>query len=1439
MSIAELSFDLPSDRPLRLSPTDISQFVRLEQCDRFLRLMLYDRRHGRGFMWDNGLVPEEFPPLLTRSGKAWEAVMETAIGERLTAVKLGREPDESGQVLSLLRGLLPGQARVIFQAGLRVALFGWELAGNPDVIRAERRPDGALDLLVADMKSSAEVSVEHRLQVAFYHGMLEELLRQAGLPLGRVRTAILYQGPADGEPEDADKAERDAASAAAELGLENAYLEVVDDARAYLDAVQDLVTGPESRARRAATVKFGELAFHLGYKCDGCLYNPLCMRRAAETDDLSLIPHLTAAEKGALQRAGVRTVSELAHLKELVQRPSAGGGRSPELVPAVGKEADCRRVATTWPVGPRLDELVHRARAYRKWRGEAIERLTFIPGQGHGTLPCSTPTQNPNLVRVYLDAQHDYTHDRIYLVGALVTACQNGRVEQRGTVVRMTEGPPDTPEKERALIEEWARETLRMVVELAAPDQQGRKRAPVHLIFFDSWEQRLFLEALSRHLTAILGAAPALYDFITQLAAFDSPVATFLDQEIREQKNLPMVCQSLQAIAARMGFKWNEPEDFTQVFRTRLFDEWHRLDPKDRSSSWITGRARFSSQIPLEYAYAAWGELAGEEHPRYADATPELLRRFQARRLEALEWVAGDCQENKLSEKGCFDLPDLAQFQDRAQNLAQALNEFVTIERHVELGEWKAARHIPPERRVLMGETLLVRYRERDQDPETLERLREYRRRQRLKEQYRSEARTANPDATRTRLSKEQRAEVSGDLEGLRVRLKLEVQGVDCTLDEALGLSLFKEGERLVLNPRWTRDERPDAVQQAPFTPTARQMLYGQRVSLGAFDLQRDHRGEAQQGWVEVEYAGSRGGNTNGFTFGSMDRELVDGDLYTLDPAPDNWYGFWCSKITRALCDQERGGAGAALRSNTLYALLCGQRPSGSGSLFGRTCDGQERFLAGLQAFEAAGHFHSLEPPKQDYIGRYGDEPLLLVQGPPGTGKSYGTAFALFARMQAALEDGREFRVFVSCKTHAATDVLLENVRNVQERLRELRRRDPGLFARYFHSRLLEVPLYRVAPREGVGDGIRAVPKDEARNPGDPKALDLLTSREYWIAGATPGGIYGLVKDNLFAHRFCDCLVLDEASQMNLPEAIMAALPLKEDGQLVVVGDHRQMPPIVQHDWNTEPRRTFQDYQAYQSLFEALQFGAPIIRFEESFRLHADMAEFLRQEVYVQDGIHYHSRRQDLLPRLPHPDPFVAAVLAPEHPIVVVLHNEAESQNSNRFEQALIEPLLQAMGSEDGLALDPEEGLGVVVPHRAQRAALQAAVPCLTRVDPATGAVLKSAVDTVERFQGGERTAVLVSATESDREYLLASSQFLLDPRRLTVAASRAKRKLVLVASETVFQLFSPDEETFRNGQLWKNLLRRTCTCLLWEGERGGHRVQVWGNAGASPTPKD
>ena len=139
------------------------------------------------------------------------------------------------------------------------------------------------------------------------------------------------------------------------------------------------------------------------------------------------------------------------------------------------------------------------------------------------------------------------------------------------------------------------------------------------------------------------------------------------------------------------------------------------------------------------------------------------------------------------------------------------------------------------------------------------------------------------------------------------------------------------------------------------------------------------------------------------------------------------------------------------------------------------------------------------------------------------------------------------------------------------------------------------------------------------------------------------------------------------------------------------------------------------------------------------------------------------------------------------------------------------------------------DGLGIVVPHRAQRAAFQQAFPELCVIDAGQGLPVRSAIDTVERFQGGERTVIMVSATESDRAYLLCVQQFLLDPRRLTVALSRAKRKMILVASRAfsrcsarrgdVRQLSVVEElagEDLHNATVGGDSPGSTCVCLGW-----------------------
>jgi hypothetical protein len=1416
-----------------ISPTDVSQFIRLDQCRRYLRLRLYERNGNSGFMDDYGVVRQSIPPILTRSGKEFEQRVERAVNARFLNYDLAKgrssEGDANDNALLVRHAMEmgPGEVEFLFQPRLRVTLGEWRISGDVDVLRMERDEDGALHLLIVDMKSSTAARVEHRLQVAFYLEMVTALLAEADVAHDPVEIGILYRGPGeDGlTPSDLSPeivvAQREAAERLFNVG--DAFLEIVADVESYRGAVRDLVTGTGSTAESVCETAFDAVPFHLTYKCDGCLFNEFCTKWAAEHDDLSVLPHLTAEDKSALQSGGVATVRDLAALKEIAPKESGAPGYASALRTVPEREGVVRALARSWPVGPRLDELIVRARSYRRWKGDDLTSLSYIPSKGYGSLPYADAQHNPNLVRVYIDAQHDFLHDRIYLLGALVTGLEGGEpVEaRRRTVVHLADEPPVRPEIEADLFVRWIRDVMRAIAEVAAPDAEGLPRAPIHLIFYNRYEQTVLLDGLARHLTTIMGATP-LYDFATQIAGFDSPVVSFLDAEIRELKNYPMMCQSLQAVAAYLQFDWGT---YREQFRVRVFDFWKKFDepPREGERPWYTGRARFNSQIPLEYAYAAWHDLpkaparGADEFASYRDATCETLAGFHGRRLEAMEHIAGDFSGNRQTEKTAFDIPDLDRFEQRAETLAAALDDFLTVERHIEMAEWRTARLAPPERRVLSGITLLARYREVDQTPEMAEANRENVRRWRLSADQTAQAGPAG-------LSKEQKGEAAWSQEGLEVCLDLVCDGTDCTLEAVLALSGLKEDGWVVVMPRTDVDSRLPASQQAPYTPTPKQMLYGTRAVVAGIDASRDGAGRVTGATLRLRM--NRGGGSTsprGYSFTSVPRPFEDGRIYTIDSNPNDAYGGFLAAVTEGL---NAGG------ENTLYSRLTAYGGA-SVDWCDAAAEGQARFLAGLDALRAAGEGDEFEQGKRDYIAAHGDAPVLLVQGPPGTGKTYSTAFAVLARLQGAIAAGVPFRVFLTCRTHAATDVLLNKLASVRDDLHAARTRHPETFDRYIDARILDVPLFRMG-RAATHAGITQLYKKGEEPQGVPRAIETILNAPYCAVGVTPGGTYRLLKDrwgkNLFGHELVDCLVLDEASQMNLPEAIMSALPLKEVGQLIVVGDHRQMPPIVKNDWASDPRRTFKEFKAYESLFLALlPLQPPMIKFAESFRLHAAMAEFLRQEIYVHDGINFHSKQHRRLAPVEHDDPFVAAVLHPDHAIVVVVHDEAHSMVRNPVEQALITPVLEALAGAK-YEFDAKHGLGVVVPHTAQRAALLEAIPQLSTVDPTTGAVVARAVDTVERYQGDEREAMLFSATESDPQYLLLSSSFLLDPRRLNVALSRSKRKMVLVASRSIFTLFSTDEETFANAQLWKNLLRTTCTVKLWEGERAGTGVEVWGN---------
>src|SRR5262249_41947768 len=148
-------------------------------------------------------------------------------------------------------------------------------------------------ITVGDAKASRRDRPEHRIQVAFYARLIRQLAARAGLEIEEMSGCIwrVPQGPDDEQP-------------------------ALFDLLAYEEAVE-LLADSDSRVGEVAAGPREEARFHLSYKCDGCLFNALCMRDAAEAESLALVPFMTMRDRAALERHGISNIRALAELKGL------------------------------------------------------------------------------------------------------------------------------------------------------------------------------------------------------------------------------------------------------------------------------------------------------------------------------------------------------------------------------------------------------------------------------------------------------------------------------------------------------------------------------------------------------------------------------------------------------------------------------------------------------------------------------------------------------------------------------------------------------------------------------------------------------------------------------------------------------------------------------------------------------------------------------------------------------------------------------------------------------------------------------------------------------------------------------------------------------------------------------------------------------------------
>ena len=174
--------------------------------------------------------------------------------------------------------------------------------------------------------------------------------------------------------------------------------------------------------------------------------------------------------------------------------------------------------------------------------------------------------------------------------------------------------------------------------------------------------------------------------------------------------------------------------------------------------------------------------------------------------------------------------------------------------------------------------------------------------------------------------------------------------------------------------------------------------------------------------------------------------------------------------------------------------------------------------------------------------------------------------------------------------------------------------------------------------------------------------------------------------------------------------------------------------------------------------------------------------------MYNKDGIDFRSDQTQTLPAVSAATEALKVVLEPENVFVLVVHDEQASFQSNLVEAQLVEAIAGTVKTGS---------VGVVTPHNAQRGVV---TNLLLEGDK------KVRVDTVERYQGGEADFIIISSTVSDPDYVRIESDFLLNLNRINVAISRMKKKLVIIASRSIFEFMPQDAKDYDKALLWKGI---------------------------------
>lgn len=322
-----------------------------------------------------------------------------------------------------------------------------------------------------------------------------------------------------------------------------------------------------------------------------------------------------------------------------------------------------------------------------------------------------------------------------------------------------------------------------------------------------------------------------------------------------------------------------------------------------------------------------------------------------------------------------------------------------------------------------------------------------------------------------------------------------------------------------------------------------------------------------------------------------------------------------------------------------------------------------------------------------------------------------------------------------------------------------------------------------------------------------------------------------------------DTVITDEASKATPPELL---LPMCFGRKNIIIGDHRQLPPMLHDKTFKETLESLETTEAKElaseinkdfvetSQFERLIMHtkvSPTIKstFNEQYRMHPKINNVIKQ-FYLDEGglepgkpIKENANDTNLNnPFSRHHGFLLNKFINPDIHTIWVNVDEPEELSGtsriNNYEIEAVELVIKLLKKSNGFAeymnhwqnsndqnkVQEEQEIGLISFYGHQVSKLiEVAKKARNKYD------IPVRLNTVDKFQGMERNIIIVSTVRSDKKIENGITKtnkdigFAKSPKRLNVALSRAKRLLIVVGNKNMFYRFKD-----KNGnQIYKNVI--------------------------------